>query len=168
MKSKQAFTLIELLVVVLIIGILAAVAVPQYKDAVDKARLANLVVLAKAANKASEVYYMANGSYPTDWTLLDLDFPGTLHPTDTKILNAKYSSTFYLYDGIILVKSPKLPGIELVLFGDHKGAWTGYHGCYATRDNPHAIKLCMHLSGRTDKGWVNNNNGEPSFVFKIN
>ena len=76
MKNKQAFTLIELLVVVLIIGILAAVAVPQYQKAVEKSRTAEGLAIINAIARAEERYYLANGMYSTDLTLLDIEIPG--------------------------------------------------------------------------------------------
>ena len=76
MKNKQAFTLIELLVVVLIIGILAAVALPQYQLAVNKTRFANLRSIATSFIKASEAYYLANGTWPSNFDELALDLPG--------------------------------------------------------------------------------------------
>ena len=65
--NKKAFTLIELLVVVLIIGILAAVALPQYEKAVEKSRAAEAFVMLKHLKDAQEVYYMANGVYATSF-----------------------------------------------------------------------------------------------------
>ena len=52
--SKAGFTLIELLVVVLIIGILAAVAVPQYQKAVRKARVAEAKIILKKLTDAQD------------------------------------------------------------------------------------------------------------------
>ena len=61
MMSKQAFTLIELLVVVLIIGILAAIAVPQYQKAVEKARAAELVTFLTETQRALDIYILEHG-----------------------------------------------------------------------------------------------------------
>ena len=72
--ESRGFTLIELLVVVLIIGILAAVAVPQYQTAVDKARYSKIIPMTRALKDATEVYYMANGTY--SFTIGDIDISG--------------------------------------------------------------------------------------------
>ena len=75
MKNKQAFTLIELLVVVLIIGILAAVALPQYQKAVEKSKATQALTLLKSVGQATATYYMANGEAPKSFDELDVDIP---------------------------------------------------------------------------------------------
>lgn len=75
MYQKQGFTLIELLVVVLIIGILSAVALPQYQVAVTKSRYNQLMTLTHSFKKAEEVYFLANGSYTFSFEDLDISVP---------------------------------------------------------------------------------------------
>lgn len=84
---KKGFTLIELLVVVLIIGILSAIALPQYEKTVEKSRATQALVLMKALIQAQDVYYLENGNYASKFSDLSVDIPFTgnvtLHSTAT-------------------------------------------------------------------------------------
>ena len=73
---KNAFTLIELLVVVLIIGILAAVALPQYEKAVEKSRSAEALILLKHLHEAGKLYLMSNpGAHNVSFEDLGVELP---------------------------------------------------------------------------------------------
>ena len=75
-QESGGFTLIELLVVVLIIGILAAVALPQYQMAVMKARYSELISTTRTFARAAEAYYVENGDYGSI-TSYDVTLPCT-------------------------------------------------------------------------------------------
>jgi prepilin-type N-terminal cleavage/methylation domain-containing protein len=73
--NRKAFTLIELLVVVLIIGILAAIALPQYNAAVEKTKATEAIMLGKNLIDAADVYKLVNGDWPTSYDNLDIVIP---------------------------------------------------------------------------------------------
>lgn len=75
LNDLDGFTLIELLVVVLIIGILASVALPQYNKAVERSKSAEALTLLKSVGQAYEAYYLASGNYAVSFDELSLDIP---------------------------------------------------------------------------------------------
>ncbi len=105
--SKNAFTLIELLVVVLIIGILAAVALPQYTKTVLRSRMAEAMTNIKGLGEAERRYFMENEKYTLNFEELDISmsdsctgsfcavgkFAYFLDLDDTKNVTAYYNSS---------------------------------------------------------------------------
>lgn len=67
-KTLSGFTLIELLIVVAIIGILAAIAVPNFLNAQTKASLARVKSDLRAVETALEMYHLDNNAYPFPFT----------------------------------------------------------------------------------------------------
>ena len=130
MKNKQAFTLIELLVVVLIIGILAAVALPQYQRAIDKSRFMTYIQVLHGIKRAQETYYLANGFYSPSLKELDVDY--TAGCTATTQGNNKWTCPHGFFIDLALVGGVAKGYLYISLCPGHN---TSYGSC---SDNYHA------------------------------
>lgn len=107
-RQIDGFTLIELLVVVLIMGILAAFALPQYQKIVAKTRVSTYLPVLKAWAEAEERYFMANGTYPAAASnvediaqYLDIDLPKLLEKDKNAFSTISLTNSAY-YSSVLL------------------------------------------------------------------
>lgn len=144
---SSGFTLIELLVVVLIIGILAAVALPQYKLAVAKTRLATLLPMGRTLQQAQARYYLANGSFAAD--IRDLDVTCSAYGTGAHEKWCYLSKDVYAHlEGTYIVfQDSRVPSVLLLFFYTSSGTYSAL--CYAYRgtNEDFANRVCKSLSG---------------------
>ena len=156
--KNAGFTRIELLVVVLIIGILAAIALPKYEQAVAKARYMKLLPLVRAINDAENLYYMANGDYTLDFSELDIDMPaGGQIITEKQIKYDDFvcfmqkKTSFSKYSVYCNSTRDNMPRLEKY-FTDQ------YFICWAASDNNKEYALCRTITGQSQHQTVSSDN----------
>jgi prepilin-type N-terminal cleavage/methylation domain-containing protein len=91
-KNKKGFTLIEMLVVVLIIGILAAIALPQYQKAIEKSRFAEAFTLIGTLGRAQELYKLTTGNVSFTFGNFDINMPNATPTSGAVGGNLQYIS----------------------------------------------------------------------------
>lgn len=155
----KGFTLIELLVVVLIIGILAAVALPQYQAAVAKSRLSALMPTVRALKDSMELYYLANGSYPpNDESVADFGFDIEVAPgcSNTNTVNWIICPNNVFYDRMdyslpTVIGINKNVKLAYLMWLDHS-AHPGEARCIAAEADATANKVCKSMGGQVVSG----------------
>jgi prepilin-type N-terminal cleavage/methylation domain-containing protein len=159
MKNKKSgFTLIELLVVVLIIGILAAIALPQYRLAVEKTRAVEGLLLGKALIATEEMYYLIHGSYSKNFNELDIVCPGTISAVGNICTTNLFSITFYGDGGFVISRRSGIL-YHLDFYGKNQ---SGIIRCVANPpDDKWEVKICQSLSGKNEPD-------NPPYYYSIN
>ncbi len=165
-NNKKGFTLIEMLVVVLIIGILAGIALPQYKKAVMKSRYATLKNLTKSISDAQDIYHLSNGEYAEKFIYLDIEMPSGV--IDTYTDDEEHVSDQYNYDwGYCVIRKNNSGNTQCFCLNEktHMVYFitknTGKRYCFIfgskkEEDFPLQNEICKSETGRSTKNYASN------------
>ena len=104
---NKGFTLIELLVVVLIIGILSAVALPQYTLAVERSRASEGLTLMSSLAQSLERYRSQKDAWPADFSKLDFEMPKN---GDNSFGGKLFNVTFTSADNVATIIAARTTG----------------------------------------------------------
>ena len=147
-RRLGGFTLIELLVVVLIIGILTAVAWPKYELAIMKARMVEIYKWGDYASREAELFYLANGRYPSTFLELGVVVPGCNQSENyfNGCPGNKDISIVEISNGGILIESRRYPMRYFHVF-EQKWNKPEKKYCWALTSYPKGRETCQKLSG---------------------
>ena len=152
-NTRQGFTLIEVLVVILIIGVLAAIALPQYQKAVLKSRFTALMPIGKSLADSNEAYYLEHGSYAANPQ--DLPVQGQAeYPDGTSVL--LYPGTDDL--SFVRVSNTYVPNAQYVVYQKHSANFPDTTWCEAGDER--AEEMCVALGGVIPTGVTGNSSGQ--------
>ena len=87
MKNQQGFTLIELMIVVAIIAILAAIALPAYRDYTTRAKISELVIAADACKTSVAEFFQSQDVLPADTAEAGCDTQATQWVASLGVVN---------------------------------------------------------------------------------
>jgi prepilin-type N-terminal cleavage/methylation domain-containing protein len=101
-RNQRGFTLVELMIVVIIVGILAAVAIPMYQGATERAKASEAVAALGTIRGAMRVYFAEHGTYVIAGVAAgdQVTDPGVLDVTDTDLLGRYFSTECYTFDAV--------------------------------------------------------------------
>ena len=141
------FTLIELLVVVLIIGILAAIALPQYQLAKDKAKYNQAMTLMAAIHQAQQRYILLNGTFTSNFYDLDIDMPLSGKITESRATYKDKWGECVLHNtgyGKCEIYVGKAAAWYLIYWGS-----SGRRCWVQPKEDQRVNRLCQSLTGKT-------------------